>query len=201
MKSLHSVSIAVFLLGLSIIASFASDAAEASILAPKDAGATNSPKGPKAVKPTVQKTSISSVKPVVKKLPESQKTSDQEIVQAVRILQSAQKTLALGDHDYGGHRANAVRDVGNAEKQLQEALKYRGQKSSSEKLPAPVWHPEPQKLSNAQLASKIPVLKATVALLKQGDGDYGGHRAKAAADLKIAVASLERALKFVKASK
>ena len=138
------------------------------------------------------------MKPVGAKMPESQKTSDQQLVQAYRILRSINKTLIMGDHDYGGHRAKAVRDVGKAEKQLQKALEFQGKKAPGGKAVMPAWHPEPQKFSNAELASKIPVLHRTIALLEKADHDYGGHRVQAVADLRVAVMQLEIALKYAK---
>ena len=57
-----------------------------------------------------------------KKLAIPQNQSNMELAQAIHMLQSIKKTLEGADHDYGGHRAAAVRDIGQAEKQLREAL-------------------------------------------------------------------------------
>jgi hypothetical protein len=155
-------------------------------------------KAPMAAKPSVHTKANTKVKPAGIKHPESQKTSDHHLVQAYRVLRSVNKTLLMADHDYGGHRANAARDTGKAEKQLAEALGFRGEKSPQGKTAASHWHPEPQKLSNAQLAAALPVLHRTIAALEGADKDYGGHKAKAIADLKSTIRQIDEAMQSVK---
>lgn len=198
MTSLRSIGIAVSVFGIAFGMPLTSDDSEAFAQTTKAAGKSKAPQRPKAVKPHVQKKADTHVRPVGAKMPEAQKTSDLQLVEAFRALRSVKKTLIQGDHDYGGHRIAAVRDVGKAEKQLEEALKYRDKKSPSDKNIAAPWHPEPQKLSNAQLASRIPVLRRAISVLGAANHDYAGHRKQAVADLTIAVASLQQALKYAK---
>ena len=100
---------------------------------------------------------------------EPQALSNQQLVNGIQLLQSINFTLKAADHDYGGHRAQAVRAVGTAERQLRRALNYR----AGAKMLAPIRnqphtgsntgpHPQPQKLSDQQLAAAIPVLTAVI---------------------------------------
>ena len=170
--------------------------AKASSLAPMKERSMKKVKKTKEARPHVQKEKSTQVKQ--KKLREPQKTSDQQLAQGYRTLQSVNKTLKMADHDYGGLRAGASKSVGAAENQLREALKSRGEKAPGGKSAAPQWHPEPQKLSNAQLKAALPVLQQTIAQLKNADHDYGGHRKQAIADLENTKRDLEEALKRVK---
>jgi hypothetical protein len=134
---------------------------------------------------------------------ESQAVSNQQLVSSLHLLHSIKITLDGADHDYGGHRAAAVKDIGQAQKQLKEALHavHKGQttKATGGKGKGDA-HPEPQKLSDAQLAAAVPTLQATIKVLEGADHDYGGHRANAVKDLKVSVTQLEKALKFSKAN-
>jgi hypothetical protein len=139
------------------------------------------------------------------KQPEAQKTSDHQLGEAIHLLNSVKKTLEAADHDYGGHRADAVRDVGQAVKQLHEALAahHKMSKTGTTKTGSgnnKKAHPEPQKLSDAELAGAIPILQATVTFLQNADHDYGGHKEKAIKDLNGAITQLGKALKFSKAN-
>lgn len=215
MKCVHPCSIAMII--ASVLTAFlllVSDDASAQVKAPKPPKTAPAPKAPKAAhepkmphaakavklpKPSVQKRPAASVKPQATKQPEAQKTSDQQLVQAYRLIQSVQMTLKKADHDYGGHRAGAVKDAGEAEKQLREALKFRGDKPPAGKAEASAtWHPEPQKLSNAQLAASVPAIRRTIESLKRNDHDYGGNRASAVQALQATLAQVEAALKYVK---
>jgi len=155
-------------------------------------------------------------KQFARKLGEPQKQSNMQLVQAIHMLQSIKKTLEGADHDYGGHRADAVRDIGKAEKQLREALhavhKMPGNPMGVVGKGAGIQgkggagnpgkgnaHPEPQALSNAQLAAAIPALEQVGVFLQKADHDYGGHRAAAVADLGAAITQLGTALKYAQA--
>jgi len=134
--------------------------------------------------------------------PERQATSNQQLAKALHVLQWVKKTLEGADHDYGGHRADAVKAVGAAHHQLKLALEFV-QKGAGAGKPAagtgkPAAGSEPQAISNMELKDAIPVLKATITLLQKADHDYGGHRADAVRDLEAAVKELEKALEFVK---
>lgn len=140
-----------------------------------------------------------------KKMPEAQKTSDHQLGEAIHLLNSVKKTLEAADHDYGGHRANAVKEIGKAVKQLHEALAahHKASKTGTTKTGTGSnnkAHPEPQKLSDAELAGSVPVLQATVTFLQNADHDYGGHKEKAIKDLNAAITQLGKALQFSKAN-
>ena len=134
---------------------------------------------------------------------ESQAASNKQLRQAIGVLRSAKLTLEMADHDYGGHRVAAVRDIKAATKQLRLALNH-GQKkpkagTGTKKGPGKGARPqEPQAVSDKQLADSIPVLKQTISVLKGANHDYGGHRAQAVTDLRAAVRQLETALKYSK---
>ena len=47
---------------------------------------------------------------------------------AIVILERTRTVMQKANHDYGGHRAAAVRDLGGAIQQLKTALKYEKKK-------------------------------------------------------------------------
>jgi hypothetical protein len=55
---------------------------------------------------------------------EPQAVSDQQLADAIPALRRTITVLQNANHDYGGHRANAVRDLHAAVRQLEAALKY-----------------------------------------------------------------------------
>ncbi len=78
---------------------------------------------------TQQKGKSASAKPAKsgngkRKKPEPQSISNLQLADAIVILVRTQELLEKADHDYGGHRDAAVRDIGVAIKQLKTALKY-----------------------------------------------------------------------------
>ncbi len=115
-----------------------------------------------------------------------------QLVLAIQVLESVKRTLEAADHDYGGHKGAAVHDIGKAEKQLREAL---GAPINGVAPRVPHIR-EPQMLSDYQLASAIPVLQETIVFLSASPTDLGGHRARAIADLRAAIAQLEKALEY-----
>jgi hypothetical protein len=160
---------------------------------------------PKPKKPHVPaKSKHSVVKPhgAFRKLREPQEKSNHQLEQTLRLLQAVNGTLKTADHDYGGHRLNGVKDSEAAMAQLGRAL---ASQHDAQKLPkgwkgsesgGKNWHPESQKLSNAQLAASIPVFQKAIQNLEKANHDYGGHRVKAIADLKTTMAQIETALKY-----
>jgi hypothetical protein len=126
--------------------------------------------------------------------------SDEQLAASIHKLRSVKLTLEAADHDYGGHRAAAVEKVKAATHELHKALEYvRKGKTVPKNTTKDVGSSnEPQKLSDAQLAATIPVLKNTHKVLQQGDLDYGGHRAKAVTELGAAITQLEKALAYIK---
>ena len=136
---------------------------------------------------------------------ETQAASNKQLRQAIGVLRSAKLTLEMADHDYGGHRVAAVRDIKAAMHQLRLALEsgHKKPKTGTGAKKGPVQPkgsrpPEPQAVSDQQLVDAIPVLKQTIAVLHKANHDYGGHRAQAVTDLRAAIRQLEAALKFSK---
>jgi hypothetical protein len=134
--------------------------------------------------------------------PEPQAVSDLQLAESIHLLQSIKKSLEMADHDYGGHRADAVRDIGAAERQLRRALERAPHRARGTVGPRAGGtgnsHAEPQALSDAQLAAAVPTLKATAEALHHADHDYGGHRVAAMTDLREAIRQLETALAYSK---
>jgi hypothetical protein len=134
---------------------------------------------------------------------EPQKISNQQLREGYRVLQVTKKMLEGADHDYGGHRVAAIKAISAAEHQLKLAL-HSQHKKGGKAAPKAVnpdkgnKRPEPQGISNLQLADAIVILQKTEAFLKQANHDYGGHRAQAVKDLGVAVKQLKVALKYEK---
>jgi hypothetical protein len=55
---------------------------------------------------------------------EPQAVSDAQLAAAIPVLQATKATLEHADHDYGGHRLHAIRDLNQAIGQLELALAY-----------------------------------------------------------------------------
>lgn len=133
-----------------------------------------------------------------KRQPQPQQQSNLQLRQALHVLHSARKTLQAADHDYGGHRAAAVRDINAAAHQLHLALNHGKRPGTGKKRPGQAGKKphEPQVLSDQQLAASIPLLRQAITVLQHSNHDYGGHRAKAVADLHKAIKQLETALTY-----
>ncbi len=130
---------------------------------------------------------------------EPQRVSNAQLHEAIHVLQLTKKTLEGADHDYGGHRANAVKAIGAAEHQLKFALgaHNKGKKPGGKGGKGGKGN-EPQNISNMQLAEAIPILQRTVGLMEKANHDYGGHREQAIKDVNIAIHQLKAALEFEK---
>jgi hypothetical protein len=135
------------------------------------------------------------VGPASAKPKEPQGVSNNELVAGLQMLHATKLTLEGADHDYGGHRAAAVKAIGAAEHQLRKALHAHGPKGHAGR---PAGGGEAQAVSNIQLAESIAVLGKTIAVLQAANHDYGGHRAAAVKDLQVAVQQLKLALQFEK---
>jgi hypothetical protein len=59
---------------------------------------------------------------------EPQKISNMQLAQAIPVLQQTIVFLNNANHDYHGHRAAAIHDLGQAIGQLQKALAYERRK-------------------------------------------------------------------------
>lgn len=130
---------------------------------------------------------------------EPQRASNAQLREAIHVLQLTKKTLEGADHDYGGHRVDAVKAIGAAEHQLKLALSAhpKGKKPGGKGGKGGKGK-EPQNISNMQLAEAIPILQRTVGLMEKANHDYGGHREQAIKDVNIAIRQLNKALEFEK---
>jgi hypothetical protein len=132
---------------------------------------------------------------------EPQAASNAQLREGLAVLHQTKLLLEQADHDYGGHRVNAIKAISAAHHQLKLALetqtKHKIHAGGGGKGVAGGGK-EPQAASNMQLAVSIAVLKKTAVVLEGADHDYGGHRAAAVRDIHVAVRELETALKFEK---
>jgi hypothetical protein len=136
---------------------------------------------------------------------EPQKVSNTQLREALHVLQATKKTLEGANHDYGGHRVKAIEAIKAAQHQLHLALqsqtknKKPGTPGSKPANPGKGGkEPEPQGISNLQLADSISILQKTRVFLEKANHDYGGHRAQAVKDLGGAIRQLKLALKYEK---
>jgi hypothetical protein len=137
---------------------------------------------------------------------EPQQLSNAQLREALYVLQATKKMLRSADHDYGGHRVAAIKEIDAAEHQLKLALRsqHPGKTPGGKTGKPGAGHGkgrEPQNISNLQLADAIVILEQTRILLEKADHDYGGHRAAAVRDLGAAVQQLKIALRFEKKTK
>jgi hypothetical protein len=137
---------------------------------------------------------------------EPQNISNAQLREGLHVLRATKKTLQSADHDYGGHRVAAIKAIDAAEHQLALALgsQNKGKKAAGQtgKIgKGKGKQPEPQNISNLQLADAIGVLVQTRTLLEKADHDYGGHRAAAVRDIGVAIRQLKTALKYEKRTK
>jgi hypothetical protein len=136
---------------------------------------------------------------------EPHRVSNAQLREGLDVLQATKKMLKGADHDYGGHRVAAIRAIDAAEHQLKLALRSQQQgKNSGGRAGGTAGNagagrgkePEPQNISNLQLADAIVILERARTLIEKADHDYGGHRAAAVRDLGAAVERLKMALRF-----
>jgi hypothetical protein len=137
---------------------------------------------------------------------EPQRLSNTQLREALSVLRATKKILQSADHDYGGHRVAAVKEIDAAEHQLRLALRsqHKGRLSGGTAGKPGMGRGkgrEPQNISNLQLADAIVILEQTRTLLEKADHDYGGHRAAAVRDLGGAIQQLRIALRFEKKTK
>lgn len=136
---------------------------------------------------------------------EPQRVSNAQLHEALHVLQATKRTLEAADHDYGGHRVEALKAIGAAERQLRLALQSQHKHArpgagagAPPRRTGARKEPEPQAVSNVQLAESIRVLEQTRTFLQRADHDYGGHRAAAVHDIGVAIQQLKTALRFEK---
>jgi hypothetical protein len=125
-------------------------------------------------------------------------TPDAQLTQALQTLHNTRVILENADHDYGGHRAAAVKAIGAAHHQLRLALGIKAAPKTAKTPKTTTPNSEPQAQSDMQLAQAIPVLKQTITTMNSATHDYKGHRADAVRDLNEAIVQLDAALKYIK---
>jgi hypothetical protein len=126
----------------------------------------------------------------------AQKVEHAALSQAQQTLSSVRHTLQKADHDYGGHRVAAIRDIKAAQHQLNLAMHHHHKRTNPGTKGPTVAQPEPQVLSDAQLTASVPVLQQAATYLANANHDFGGHRANAIRDLNAAIGQLQLALKY-----
>jgi hypothetical protein len=132
---------------------------------------------------------------------ESQKASNAQLREGLQVLQTTKKVLEGADHDYGGHRVDAIKAIRAAEHQLRLALSAQHKRTpggAKNGTGGQAKQPEAQNVSNLQLANAIGILQQTQTLLEKANHDYGGHKAAAIRDLSVAIQQLKTALRFEK---
>jgi hypothetical protein len=131
--------------------------------------------------------------------------SDQTITEALHVLGSVEHTLKHADHDYGGHRADAMHAISAAEKQLRLIHHHHHKHHKTQPKVAKTGNkgnggvkgePELQAVSDQHLLAQIPKLHAAAHFISQANHDFGGHRAKAIKDIHHAIGQLQTALKY-----
>jgi hypothetical protein len=137
---------------------------------------------------------------------EPQSVSNAQLREGLNVLQATKKMLQGADHDYGGHRVAAIKAIDAAEHQLRLALRSQHKGKNAIGKTGKIGtgkgrQPEPQNISNLQLADAIGILVQTRTLLEKADHDYGGHRVAAVRDIGAAIQQLKTALKYEKKTK
>ena len=120
-------------------------------------------------------TSVSAAPPKKQPKREPQVVSNAQLHEGLHVLQFTKKMLEGANHDYGGHRVAAVKAVGAAEHQLKLALHSQTKKGAGGKPNGKAGSgrkPEPQNISNLQLADAIVIL-ARDSLVKQAGAGNG----------------------------
>ncbi len=132
--------------------------------------------------------------------PITQADSNHLLRESIPILKSLNRTLAVANHDYGGHLYNAVEMIFHAERQLRAGLVFQNGGPLYIAVPPPDHTPspniEPQRVSDAQLSGTIPVLESTLSILQQANKVYGGHLASAIWYINTAISEIQSALAF-----
>jgi L-lactate utilization protein LutB len=115
--------------------------------------------------------------------------------EALYEMRHARTQLKEAKHDFGGHRADALKALDGAITQIEEALKAVGDNAKGT---------EPAKDSYKDYAN-FPHIRHALAEaklarteLKDAAHDYKGHRAKAVEALDEVVTQLDKAIKYAK---
>jgi hypothetical protein len=112
--------------------------------------------------------------------------------QALYELREARGELNAAPHDFGGHRKAAVGAVDAAIRELEQALKFSGDKRPFKGNPkAEVYR---KYVSYPHIHHAMNELRETVSELRSAGHDYGGHREAAVRDTQAAIRQLELCL-------
>jgi hypothetical protein len=117
-----------------------------------------------------------------KALAMSQGASNNSLRDYYGVVAELVDELGFDQRDYGGHRVTAIADLNAAKSDLLQALQYRHAVLRQ------------QTGSDSSLREEYDRLKQVIARLAADDGDYGGHKADAMANLQKAQTELEAAL-------
>jgi hypothetical protein len=130
--------------------------------------------------------------PVVRSEP---KEGHFHIHHALYELKEARGELKDANHDFGGHREEALKAVDAAIRQLDEALMGAKDPFGSFKVDKDIY----KKYDNhPHIRHSIVELKEARTQLKDAKHDFGGHREQALKDVDYAIEQLEICLKHVK---
>lgn len=107
-------------------------------------------------------------------------------------LRETRTQLKEASHDFGGHREKALKAVDAAIRQLDLALRYKG-----DTIKAPGRDKDRYKKypNHPHIRHAIHELKEARRELKESSHDFGGHRERALRDVNYAIEQLELALK------
>jgi len=104
---------------------------------------------------------------------------------ALILLNKAHKQLKLGSRDKGGHRVAAIDHVKKAIEHVNKGIKFDNKHST------PVELERQPRMKAARI-----LLNKALNQLKKGSHDKGGHRVAAIAQVKLAIARVNKGIKF-----
>jgi hypothetical protein len=145
---------------------------------------------------------------------EGQGVSNSQLAICIAVLRDTKQAMQNAGHNYGGHKAAAVKAMTQAQNQLKLALKFEkkggkgkstARKVAAEELTFVSLQPGGKAGKGGkggdttpQLRKAIKELKNTNNVLKHANHDYGGHRAQAVKSINGAINQLQQAIKFAK---
>jgi hypothetical protein len=152
----------------------------------------------KATKTEAGKTTHGTEKPIDWAHHEAQKKSNAQLLEAYHVLQRTKITLEKADHDYGGHRRDAVKSIGAAQDRLRNALAKYGVKVAPAGSGNVKGGNESQRVSDVKIAHALETLRKTAKVIHDANHDYFWQRHDALVDVDHAIRHLEAAQKHEK---
>jgi len=110
-------------------------------------------------------------------------------------LKEARRELKEAAHDFGGHRAEALKAVDAAIKQMRQALEV-APGGVPAKAVAPAAPPVEAGVKHPHIRAALAELKGAQTELKEAAHDFGGHRAEALEAVDAAIKHLTFALEY-----